>query len=77
MILTDAGQIGMAIARRLGYGMKIIIGDRSLANAITIADIMNKTWGNALSFQIVLPSRDSILRLISKAHAYGEISMRP
>lgn len=25
MILTGAGQIGMAIARRMGYGMKIII----------------------------------------------------
>ena len=27
MILTGAGQIGMAIARRLGAGMKIVIGD--------------------------------------------------
>ena len=29
MILTGAGQIGMAIARRMGYGMKIVIGDRN------------------------------------------------
>ena len=28
MILTGAGQIGMAIARRMGFGMKIVIGDR-------------------------------------------------
>ena len=28
MILTGAGQIGMAIARRMGYGKKIIVGDR-------------------------------------------------
>ena len=28
MILTGAGQIGMAIARRMGYGMKIVIGDK-------------------------------------------------
>lgn len=26
MILTGAGQIGMAIARRMGYGKKIVIG---------------------------------------------------
>ena len=25
MILTGAGQIGMAIARRMGYGKKIVI----------------------------------------------------
>lgn len=27
MILTGAGQIGMAIARRMGYGMKIVVGE--------------------------------------------------
>lgn len=38
MILTGAGQIGMAIARRIGYGMKIILGDKSLKNAEAIAE---------------------------------------
>ena len=28
MLLTGAGQIGMAIARRIGYGMKIVIGEK-------------------------------------------------
>ena len=28
MILTGAGQIGMAIARRMGYGKKVVIGDK-------------------------------------------------
>lgn len=32
MILTVAGQIGMAIARRMGYGMKIVIGDKKPEN---------------------------------------------
>lgn len=30
MILTGAGQIGMAIARRIGFGKKIVIGDKKL-----------------------------------------------
>ena len=42
MILTGAGQIGMAIARRMGYGMKIVIGDKRLENAEAVADTMNK-----------------------------------
>lgn len=29
MLLSGAGQIGMAIARRMGHGMKIIVGDKS------------------------------------------------
>ena len=32
MILTGAGQIGMAIARRIGFGMKIVIGVKSEKN---------------------------------------------
>lgn len=36
MILTGAGQIGMAIARRMGYGMKIVVGDKKLENAQAI-----------------------------------------
>jgi len=27
MMLVGAGQIGMAIARRMGFGMKIVVGD--------------------------------------------------
>lgn len=42
MMLAGAGQIGMAIARRMGYGMKIVIGDKNIKNAQTISDIMNK-----------------------------------
>jgi short chain dehydrogenase len=30
IILTGAGQIGMAVARRIGYGKKIIIGDKNI-----------------------------------------------
>ena len=41
VILTGAGQIGMAIARRIGFGKKIVIGDKSMKNAETIAKIMN------------------------------------
>ena len=41
MILTGAGQIGMAIARRMGYGKKIVVGDKKPENAEDIARIMN------------------------------------
>lgn len=40
MLLTGAGQIGMAIARRLGAGMKIVIGDKSFRNAENVAATM-------------------------------------
>lgn len=75
MLLTGAGQIGMAIARRMGYGMKIIIGDNRYANAEAIADIMNKAGFDATPFQMDLSSRDSILALIAEAQKHGPIKM--
>ena len=34
MIITGAGQISMAIARRVGYGKKIVLGDKNLSQAL-------------------------------------------
>lgn len=75
MILTGAGQIGMAIARRMGYGMKIIIGDRRKENAETVAGILNQAGFDALPVEMDLSSRASILHLIAEAQRYGEIAM--
>ena len=75
MILAGAGQIGMAIARRMGAGMKIVLGDKNLQNAITIADIMNKAGFDVAGVEMDLSSRASIKNLIAKAQEFGEITM--
>lgn len=75
MILTGAGQIGMAIARRVGYGMKIVIGDKKLENAQTISKIMNEAGFDTEPTEMDLSSRKSILKMIEKAQSFGEISM--
>ncbi len=75
MILTGAGQIGMAIARRIGTGMKIVIGDKRKENADAISDIMNKTGFDTISVEMDLSSRDSILSLIETARQQGDIRM--
>lgn len=75
MILTGAGQIGMAIARRMGYGMKIVVGDKKMENAQAIAKIMNEAGFDAEPVEMDLSSRESILNLIDKAKEYGEIKM--
>ena len=75
MILTGAGQIGMAIARRMGYGMKIVIGDRNPENVQTVAKIMNDAGFDAEAVQMDLSSRESIKNLIAQAMKYGDITM--
>ena len=75
MILVGAGQIGMAIARRVGYGKKIVIGDKKIENANDIAKIMNDAGYDVYSMEMDLSSRESILNIIAKAKEYGDITM--
>ncbi|MGN0213874.1 MAG: SDR family oxidoreductase [Muribaculaceae bacterium] len=75
MILTGAGQIGMAIARRMGYGMKIVVGDKVLSHAESVCDTLNKAGFDALPYEMNLASRGSIRSLISEAQKHGEITM--
>lgn len=48
MILTGAGQIGMAIARRMGYGKKIVVGDRNLKSAEAVCRTLNEAGFDAM-----------------------------
>lgn len=75
MILTGAGQIGMAIARRMGYGMKIVIGDKNKQNAEMIAKTMTDAGFDTISMVMDLGSRNSIKALISEAQKHGGIKM--
>lgn len=71
MLLTGAGQIGMAIARRLGAGMKIVIGDKSIRNAENVAATMQAAGFDVTAMEMDLSSRESIKRLIAEAQKYG------
>lgn len=75
MIVTGAGQISMAIARRIGYGKKIVMGDKKLENAKAIAEIMNNAGFDVELVEMDLSSRESIQAMIAKAQEYGEIKM--
>ena len=75
LILTGAGQIGMAIARRVGFGKKIVIGDKNPANAEAIAKIMTEAGFDTYAMEMDLSSRESILNLIHKAQEFGPIKM--
>ena len=69
MILTGAGQIGMAIARRMGAGMKIVIGDKSPQHAASIAETMNRAGFDAIPAG-VSPSQASV-ETILQVDLYG------
>ena len=74
VLLTGAGQIGMAIARRIGYGKKIIIGDKSIGNAQTVSKILTEAGFDTEAYECDISSRDSIKNLIDNALEFGEIT---
>ena len=75
MLVTGAGQISMAIARRMGHGKKIFMGDKKPENAAAIAEIMNSAGFDVTPVEMDLSSRESIQGFIAKAREYGEIKM--
>jgi NAD(P)-dependent dehydrogenase (short-subunit alcohol dehydrogenase family) len=75
MLLAGAGQIGMAIARRMGTGKKIVVGDKKLENAQAIAKTMNEAGFDVVPMEMDLSSRASIQALIAEGQKYGEITM--
>lgn len=75
MLWAGAGQIGMAIARRMGAGMKIVVGDKKIENARAIAKTMNEAGFDVVPMEMDLSSRESIQALINEGQKYGPIKM--
>jgi NAD(P)-dependent dehydrogenase (short-subunit alcohol dehydrogenase family) len=75
IVLTGAGQLGMAIARRMCYGNKIFVADWQIENAQTITKTLKEAGFDATAYQVDISSRTSVLELIEAAQKEGEISM--
>lgn len=75
ILWAGAGQIGMAIARRIGTGKKIVVGDKKLENAESTAKIMNEAGFDVVPVQMDLSNKTSILDFIKTGQTYGEVAM--
>jgi NAD(P)-dependent dehydrogenase (short-subunit alcohol dehydrogenase family) len=75
VVLTGAGQIGMAIARRVGNGKKILIADWKIENANKIAKIMSEAGYDVIPLKVDISSKPSIQELIKSAKQEGEIAL--
>lgn len=75
LLWAGAGQIGMAIARRIGAGKKIVVGDKKLENAEATAKIMNEAGFDVVPVSMDLSDKESILDFVRTGQTYGEIAM--
>lgn len=75
LLLVGAGQIGMAIARRVGTGKQIVVGDKRLVNAQAVAETLTNAGFHTVATEVDLASRESIQRYIAMAQTFGDITM--
>lgn len=73
MLIVGAGQISLAIARRLGADYQIIVGDKNLEHAQKFVQTLTEAGFNAKASEMDLASRDSIKETIKFATTFGEI----
>lgn len=73
MLVVGAGQISLAIARRLGADYQIIVGDKNLEHAQKFEQTLTEAGFNAKASETDLASRDSIKETIKFATTFGEI----
>lgn len=73
MLIVGAGQISLAIARRLGADYQIIVGDKNLEHAQKFEQTLTEAGFNAKASEMDLASRDSIKETIKLATTFGEI----
>ena len=74
MLWTRAGQIGLAIVRRTGDEMKIILGGKNFENAQSMASLMNTAGFDVIPVQMDLASREDILRFIETGKQNGPVT---
>ena len=75
LLQMGGGQIGSAIARRVGNGKKIVIGDRSLENARRTAKTMTEAGFDVVTVEADISDRASVKHLVREALRYGELRL--
>lgn len=74
MVWCGAGQIGLAIARRMGVGMRILVGDKSQENAERAAQVLNEAGFDAEACACDLASRESIQAFVRRGAQSGSVA---
>jgi NAD(P)-dependent dehydrogenase (short-subunit alcohol dehydrogenase family) len=74
IVVIGAGQIGQAIARRVGVGKHVLLADRSAPNATAAAEVMENA-GYVVSVATVdVSSRETVEALVATAVALGNVT---
>jgi NAD(P)-dependent dehydrogenase (short-subunit alcohol dehydrogenase family) len=71
---VGAGQIGLAIVRRMAFGKKILVADKRLENAEGICQTLNEAGFDAEAFTMDLSCRADIQAVVARALELGDLT---
>jgi NAD(P)-dependent dehydrogenase (short-subunit alcohol dehydrogenase family) len=74
IVVIGAGQIGQAIARRVGIGKHVLLADRSEANANAASEVMGNAGYTTSVATVDISSRDAVHALIATATGLGKVT---
>ncbi|MBQ7476395.1 MAG: SDR family oxidoreductase [Selenomonadaceae bacterium] len=74
VVLIGSGSIGQAIARRVGAGQHVVLGDLKIENANAAAKIFEDAGFETSTVAVDISSRESILNLIEHAQKFGAVN---
>jgi NAD(P)-dependent dehydrogenase (short-subunit alcohol dehydrogenase family) len=74
VVVVGSGQIGQAIARRVGVGKHVLLADLRIENANAAAEVMANAGYEVSSTTVDVSSRDSVRALVAVAKILGNIT---
>jgi NAD(P)-dependent dehydrogenase (short-subunit alcohol dehydrogenase family) len=74
VVVIGPGQIGQAIARRVGVAKHVLLADMRQENANTAAEVMGNAGYDVSVATVDVSSREAVHALVQKAAGLGEVS---
>ena len=74
VVVIGPGQIGQAIARRVGAGRKVLLADMREANAQAAADVLSAAGFDVSVAPVDVSSREAVSALVGTATRLGDVT---
>lgn len=74
IVVIGPGQIGLAIARRVGIGKHLVLADRNPENARAAADVLGNVGYEASIATVDVSSRKDVHALVDAATGHGNVA---
>lgn len=74
IVVIGAGQIGQAIARRIGIGKHILLADVRAENAAAAAEVLSNAGYDVSAATVDASSRKAVHALVARATSLGEVA---